>query len=118
MTASGVRWVRAISRIDCCAKIGAKSNLIAAARWPGVARPRRSPKPNDFFRPRTVGFIESMNATLPKLRSSGKAFSTQSFLAVDLQFVWSFELWIWSLRYRNSDGAQTAAAVWPVLHRH
>jgi hypothetical protein len=52
---SAVRWVRSNSRMDCWAKIGAKSNFLAAARWPGVARPRRSPNPNDFTRPRVDG---------------------------------------------------------------
>src|SRR5712675_687366 len=57
MTSRGVRSVRVISRMDCWAKIGAKSDLLAAATWPGVARPRRSPNPNDFFSPRTVGVV-------------------------------------------------------------
>src|SRR6185369_16583672 len=55
-TSVGVRCVRSISRTDCCAKIGAKFVFATAATWPGVARPRRSPKPNDFLSPRTEGF--------------------------------------------------------------
>src|SRR3954454_7254526 len=48
MTCLGVRLVRDISRIDCCAKIGRIAPRPArrrASTCPGVARPRRSPKP-------------------------------------------------------------------------
>src|SRR5208283_6066532 len=55
ITCWAVRCVRSNSRMDCCAKIGAKSNFCAAARCPGVANPKRSPNPKDFTRPSVVG---------------------------------------------------------------
>src|SRR5260370_23411213 len=36
--------------------MGAKSDLRAAARCPGVANPRRSPNPKDFLKPSTAGW--------------------------------------------------------------
>ncbi len=58
--ARGERPVRAISRIDCCGKIGAipaPARRIAST-WPGVASPIRSPKPKLGSRPRaTQGLI-------------------------------------------------------------
>ena len=54
ITWPGVRPVRAISRIDCCGKIGsipAPARRIAST-CPGVARPIRSPKPKLGLRPR------------------------------------------------------------------
>jgi len=48
----GVRLVRVISRIDCCAKIMAMPLTARAARTcPGVASPSRSPQPADVARP-------------------------------------------------------------------
>ena len=59
MTSAGVRPVRVISRIDCCGKIGAIAVKPPTARtartWPGVARPRRSPRPADVRVPRGRG---------------------------------------------------------------
>ncbi len=53
ITSIGVRCVRAISRIDCCGKIGAIAPPTArtARTWPGVARPRRSPRPAEVLVP-------------------------------------------------------------------
>src|SRR5690349_11319402 len=80
MTSRGVRAVRAISRIDCWAKIGAKFDFRAAATWPGVARPRRSPNPNDFLRPRTVGVV-SISAKFQRDAEVRQAVSYQ-FVAI------------------------------------
>jgi len=52
-----VRFVRSISRMDCCAKMGATSppaTRIARA-WPGVASPSRSPSPALAASPRGRG---------------------------------------------------------------
>ncbi len=63
MTSVGVRPVRVISRIDCCGKIGAIAEKPPTARtartWPGVARPRRSPRPAEVFVPSGRGRSQS-----------------------------------------------------------
>src|SRR5438552_1630823 len=55
ITSCGVRWVRAISRTDCWAKMGWSLPLRQAAMWPGVASPRRSPNPKEGSRPSKTG---------------------------------------------------------------
>jgi hypothetical protein len=59
LTCRGVRFVRVISRIDCCAKIGSIPDpcCFMAATWPGVARPMRSPKPKLGARPSGTGLF-------------------------------------------------------------
>src|SRR5258707_6634846 len=55
MTSWGVRCVRDISRTDCWAKMGWSFPLRQAATWPDVARPSRSPNPNDGSNPSGEG---------------------------------------------------------------
>ena len=57
ITCCGVRPVRAISRMDCWAKIGAMSppTVRTACTWPGVASPSRSPIPAEVRRPSGCG---------------------------------------------------------------
>ena len=72
ITSIGVRPVRVISRIDCCGKIGAMAAKPPTARtartWPGVARPRRSPRPAEVRVPSGRGRSHS------RCRRSAAAF--------------------------------------------
>ena len=72
ITSIGVRPVRVISRIDCCGKIGAIAAKPPTARtartWPGVARPRRSPRPAEVRVPSGRGRSHS------RCRRSAAAF--------------------------------------------
>ena len=60
---------RAFSRIDCCARMGAIEERRMARMCPGVARPRRSPHPADFFKPSGRGTRNE------KISRSAAAFS-------------------------------------------
>jgi len=55
ITCCGVRPMRSFSRTDCWAKIGAIAVPWTERTWPGVAAPRRSPKPKEVFTPRGTG---------------------------------------------------------------
>src|SRR4051794_34874694 len=69
ITCDGVRWVRVISRMDCCAKIGLipPPARLRDSTCPGVARPVRSPKPKLDDKPSVTGpFIDGIETLSSK----------------------------------------------------